>query len=134
MEDNHIEKKSRGGCLTAYLILLIIVEVVGIIGTIRLLSLDKSSLPPEIASVMNFDPITSYVSIIVSVLGLIAAILIFMWKKWGVYLYVASIVINVVVTFLTNPDTKSVIYSLVGAAIGLGIFYFLIRNVYKHLT
>ena len=113
MEDNHIEKKSRGGCLTTYLILLIIVQGFGIIGAIRLLSLDKSSLPPEIASVMNFDPITSYVSIIVSVLGLIAAILIFMWKKWGVYLYVASIVINVVVTFLTNPDTKSVIYSLV---------------------
>ena len=134
MEDNHIEKKSRGGCLTAYLILLIIGGVFQIIGAIRLLSLDKSSLPPEIAAIINSNPITNYVSIIVSVIGLIAAILIFMWKKWGVYLYVASIVINVVVTFLTNPSTSSVIYSLVGAVIGLGIFYFLIRNVYKHLT
>ena len=127
-------KKSRSGCLTAYLILLIIGQVLGIVGALSIVLLNKDHVPQEMLSLINNNPMTNYISILISVIGLIAAILIFMWKKWGVYLYVASIVINVVVTFLTNPSTSSVIYSLVGAVIGLGIFYFLIRNVYKHLT
>ena len=134
MKDNHIHKKSQGGFLITFLILFIIVQALQIIGTISLLSLGKSSFLTELATTISSNPIINYFSIIISVVGLTGAILIFIWKKIGVYFYISSVIMDLIKDFLTNTDTHSLIYSVCGTAIGLVIFYFIIRNVYKYFT
>lgn len=136
MAENFQERKSRGGCLTTYLTIFLILNVLGIIMNLSVSFVkNMEGLPSEVVASLESINITStYISVAFGLISIIALILIFKWKKFGVYLYLAALLIPTAMKFFTVEQTSSLIYSIIGTVTGLLIFYFAIKNVYKHLT
>lgn len=127
---------SRGGCLTTFLVLIIISSVWGIFSA--LISSGSSNIDQlpqqykEIIEVAN-SPLIRYSNLIFNCVYLAGCILMFMWKRLGVYLFVGATLVSTIFSFLTALNTFSIIFALIYTVIMLLIFYFLIRNVYKHM-
>ena len=100
MEDNNVSLKSerkRGGCLTTFLVVFIIFQVIGIISSIMTM-FNKDALE-EIYKTANMtvsvpSTLSIVVSIVLSLIMLAGLILTIKWKKLGIYLYVGSNVVS----------------------------------------
>ena len=96
-------KKVRGGWLTAVLILIIIH---GVFTSVLLLALRKQ--PGEPAA-----PWLWAAAILIGLADIIAAILMWFWKRWGLYLYVVSTLAGIVVGVLMLSSQMAAFHGLV---------------------
>ncbi|MCP3673840.1 MAG: hypothetical protein GY829_05145 [Gammaproteobacteria bacterium] len=104
-------KKSRHGCLTAYLILMIIANS----GTFLLY------LYLLIANVANFPAWTIPVLCFFGVVNLTCSIALLKLKKWGFYGFVASSIVVTGVNVLSGIAISSSFGGLIGIAILFGV-------------
>lgn len=133
MENN---KQSRGGCLTAFIILIIIGSVWGILSTFTssaMTNLDQ--FPQQVKDALEAanSPFVKYSGLIFNIITLASGVLMLMWKKLGVQLYVGVTIVSTVTRFFTAVSTFTIVTSLISLIIILLIFYYLIRNVYPHM-
>ncbi len=114
-------ERKRGGCLTAFLILMMIANPLTALSYLFAGSTISESLPDLPAWV-------------IPVLGLLAlanfvfAIAIWNWKKWGVYGFAGS----TAVALLVNLISIGILGSLFGL-IGIAILTFLLRPVWNQM-
>jgi len=118
--------KERGGWLTAWLSLLLVLGALG-------------ALLPLTSKTETFGALLSYM--VLPALSIIALIFIFQWKKWALYsyfglyfLYILGFIVLATTNFkLTDPILygNSMILYMVYLIVPLGVFAFLIRNKLK---
>ena len=113
------QPKNRGGCLTAWLIVAIIVNA--IYAFVSLSQLDTYFLTDTLRTVLC-------IGAVLNILNVVFAIAIFSWKRWGVYGYAIAIGLSI----LINLFIGAYLYAVVGL-IGPVIFYFLIRPVWDQM-
>lgn len=111
-----IREKKRHGCLTAWLVVIIVFSFIAII-----IAVPKGS--PVVPDVLPGWQIA--VVIVLSLFSAVCAIALFRWKKWGFWGFCASAVVTFVVNIAIG---ELVIVSLVGMAIELFILY-LVLNI-----
>lgn len=102
VEPHPADTRKRGSCLTAFLLLAIVSNLLFTFVT-------YSRLVPEVPS--SLQPYT-IVAAVLNLAAIIFAIAIFAWKKWGVYGYLAGVIITTIVN-LYFGDTLSFIRGLV---------------------
>ncbi len=100
-------KKVRGGGLT---ILLILIFLHSLLATAIAFSYLKAEY---VGSTSWILPLFS----LISVAGIVAAVGMWYWKKWGIYLYAAISVIGAVIHILLTGSTMVVFYDLIPVAI-----------------
>lgn len=138
MENGSKEKRERGGCLTAFIIVFIVLYSLGIIFTLCGAAMSNSSfvqsneaLKASFASVPTWSDATTAILYIVNIVGLI---LILKWKKIGAYLFIGSAVVSFIISLVISTSiVSSIIYGLIGYVILFGIFYFVVHPVWSHL-
>ncbi len=108
------ENKQRHGCLTAYLILLIVAN-----SATSLIYLLGSNTITQNAP--NMPGWASPILIAFSVFNLICAIALFKWKKWGFWGCCMTAVIMAGINLSIGLGIKSVLSGLVGIAILYGV-------------
>ena len=100
-------KKVRGGGLT---ILLILIFLHSLLATAIAFSYLKAEY---VGSTSWILPLFS----LISVAGIVAAVGMWYWKKWGIYLYAAISVVQAVIHILLTGSTIVVFYDLLPVAI-----------------
>ncbi|HVU14261.1 MAG TPA: hypothetical protein VHD90_23440 [Phototrophicaceae bacterium] len=110
-------QQQRGGCLTIWLVLAFIGGIFSVISYLTSTSTFIQAYPTATSA-------TFILLAIASALIVIGAVGLWMWKRWGFYAYVAGAIVAVVANFTIGIGLAG----LVGALIGLGILWFLIRN------
>lgn len=134
MENENKEKKERGGCLTAFLIVFIVLYSLGILGSLLSAAMGSSSneaLNKMFGSVPTWSYATSVILDIVNIVGLV---FILKWKKIGAYLFIGSAVVSFVISIITSASIVSTIVGgLIGYAIIFGIFYYVIHPIWNNL-
>lgn len=108
------DKEGRGGCLTAVLVLIIIGSFFNIFSSLIMLAMQPHELMIQIPMHLF---ILSFIS---GGLALSGAIMMFMWRKTGVYLYGSSILINIAVQ-VQMPYFQSI--QVIGMIIGIIIVF-----------
>ena len=114
-------ERRRGGCLTAFLILMLIANTLTGLYYLLAGSTVRQSLPTVPAWA-------------IPVLGLFAlanfvfAIATWKWKRWGMYGFVGS----AVVIFLVNMISVGILAALLGL-VGVAILAFLLRPVWSQM-
>ena len=131
------EKRSRGGCLIAFLIVMMIFSAIGLIGQF---------MPSNLKSQNTTDLIITVALSAAMLAGLIGT---WYFKAWGVYLYTLGNITSVIVSFMVDktaaldasgvtPETLDTIakYTKIGTVvftvIFLGIFLYLTRFIWKN--
>lgn len=110
--------KNRHGCLTVWLVLIIIFNIITII-----IAVPKGSpVAPDI--LLGWQTL---IVIIFNLFNIVCAIALFMWKKWGFWGFCASSVITFIVNIALG---ELIIVSLIGMTIELFILY-LVLNIGK---
>ena len=113
-QGNYTGKENRGGCLTAVLVLIIIGATINIFSSLIIIV----SRPAEL---LNLVPLHLYiVSLLSGGLALAGAILMFQWKKTGIYLYGSYLLITILVQ-IQIPGFQLI--NLGGILIGLLILF-----------
>ncbi len=109
-------RKKRHGCLTALLVFIIVINLFAAFFT----WLGAGVL----AEFLENEPATwvTWFNVIISLLVVVFAIAIFIWKKWGFWGLVAIQIINIVVSAVSG-NVFSVVSSIIGALIAIGILY-----------
>jgi hypothetical protein len=109
-----VKEKSRHGCLTTYLVLLIIGNLVTLV--FRLLS----SLAPD-----NKMPVLAIIAYsLLALFIIVCAVAIYNWKKWGVWGLCAVAVINFVIGVISGELLIISIFQLVAI---LGILFWVLH-------
>jgi len=119
MNQPTLHPKERHGCVTTWLILMIIGNA--IVALIYLFYWDKlmENIPDEsLAQIPNVNPT---ILGILGILNLIFAILLFQWKKIGFWGFLGTSVITLILNIQAGMGVSSVIGGLVGVAILYGI-------------
>ncbi len=114
-------ERKRGGCLTAFLILMLIANPLTGIYYLLAGSTIRQTFP-------NFPDWAGPLFGVMALANFVFAIAIWKWKKWGVYGFVAS----AAVAFLVNVISIGFLGALVGL-IGLVILAFLLRPVWNQM-
>jgi len=119
-----IEKKERGGCLTSWLFLIIICNIIGFIFFI---SVDEKNIN---ASLFNLNTIEIdkiillfKLSLFTCIINIISAILLLNWIRFGYWLSIITVVINVILNISLGFNAAFVILT---AIIGLFILTLLV--------
>ena len=115
-----VERK-RGSCLTAFLVLMLIVNPLAGLYYLFASSTLRQSLPTLPGWVI---PILA----IATIANFVFAIAIWKWRKWGMYGFAGS----ALVTFVINVISISVLGALVGL-IGVALLAFLLRPVWNQM-
>lgn len=116
----------RSGCLTVFLIVLIVLYALGTIGTFFAGPL-LSGFMPEYST----DTSYSIFSGVLSLLNILFLIGVWKYKKWGFYGFVAVSLLNIILSILI---TSSIITSLISGLIFPLILYFLIKPIWKYMS
>jgi hypothetical protein len=100
-------KPVRGGLLTAA---IVIMAIHGVFNTVALLLIRKSEYynPPPWLWVAAFA---------VGIATIVAALALWYWKRWGLYLYLAAAVASGVIGVITFPTFGIAFYNLIPVAI-----------------
>ena len=107
----------RGGCLTIWLVLMILAFAASAFTYL----LNSAALGPAFPNAPSW---AFMVLGIAGIVGVVSAIGLWMWKRWGFYGYIAVAVVALVI----NAILGQLVAGIVGAAIGLGILWFLIKD------
>ena len=112
--------KKRHGCLTAWLVLLVVLNALGSI----FIFISKPLLAHMGQSTANLGPSWAVpVAGAICLLQLICVLGIFMWKKWGFYGYAVIAAANVV----ANAMQGKLVSGLIGAVVIVGILYLMLQ-------
>ncbi len=99
-----VVKKQRGGWLTA---MIVIMAVHGVFNTIALLSFRDTgkwaTVPPWLLAAALFDGLATVA----------AAVGLWYWKRWSLYLYLAATAASIAVGLFVYPSMIAVFYNLV---------------------
>jgi hypothetical protein len=111
--ENTPRQKSRHGCLTAYLILAIIVNAgVGFYYLIR----------ANYLSQINNVPISFFITLaILGVTNIVCAIALFRWRKWGFWGFCVTTVIGLILNIILGLGVFSIVSSMISIGIMFGI-------------
>lgn len=112
------EKKERGGCLTAYLVVMIILQLFGVV---VVFFYDK------IPGVPPMDKTTLIISVVLGVLALIGLIGTWLLKAWGVYAYAIANVASIIVTAMDKFNAITLAFSIAF----LALFIYLTKDIWK---
>ena len=141
MEDNQLnqnlnEEKKRGGCLTAFLIVFLIFQGIGVVSNIiGLFTKDSEFMMQYYEMAQAAPPSTAMtvISIIIAIFMFVGLILVFQWKKMGVYLFTGGYIVQVITSIIVSPNVMTIVCAIVGLLIVQGIFLLLIKNVFKYM-
>ncbi|MGD1921118.1 MAG: hypothetical protein ACFCAD_20890 [Pleurocapsa sp.] len=109
-------QKQRHGCLTAWLILMIVANSIS-----ALIYLFNSAAIKQ--AVPNYPDWTFFVLIIISIFNLICAIALWKWQKWGFWGFLGSSV----AAFIINLSIGLGFGTSVSGLIGIAILYALLN-------
>jgi hypothetical protein len=115
-----VERK-RGGCLTAFLILMLVANPLTAGYYVLAGETVRQSLP-------NLPGWAIPVLAVAAVLNFVFAVGVWMWKRWGVY----GLFVSAALVFVLNTFIVGILPALVGI-IGPVILFFLIRPVWSQL-
>ena len=110
------DQKQRHGCLTAFLVLMVIVNSVSPILYLLGSSYIKQALPNA----------PSWLFAVLAVLGIfnvVCAIALFKWKKWGFWGFCASAVVALIVNISIELGIAQSLFGLIGVAILFGVLH-----------
>jgi hypothetical protein len=102
--------KKRHGCLTTWLIIIIIANIIVTFLNAGLLSVTEK-VPGWAIPVYA----------IIGVFNVVCAIALFMWKKWGFYGFCASAIVAIIANIAMGVNPFSAISSVIGIAILYGV-------------
>jgi len=109
-----MQRPPRHGCLTAFLIFLILVNVISVVMYLAAGDTIRQALPDA----------PSWISpalALLGVLNIVFAIALFQWKKWGFYGFIITSVIAVIINISIGMSVLQGILGLVGVAILFGV-------------
>jgi len=117
MEQPNLDQlKPRHGCLTAYLILMIIAN--SITGLFYLFS--GSSVAKAFPESSNWAlPIL----VIIVIFNIVCAIALFQWKKWGFF----GFIISIIITFIVNVIIGTNIFLSFLGLTGIAVLYWVLQ-------
>jgi len=118
-------QNKRGGCLTIFLIVMLIVSPLYIL---------ISLVPPSeklMASLPNWPVWAMYLMGLLGLVNLVSAIAIWKWKKWGAFGFAIAITIFFVMSVLRGA--VSLLGALFGMAISIGILVRLLKPVWQKM-
>jgi hypothetical protein len=116
-----VSAPERGGCLTIFLVLVIIGEALGIIGML----LGGAAMQQQYATLgISMPSWYTPVSIVAGILALVGAVGMWMWKRWGIYAMAASFVL----TLIGLIGIGSLVPGIVGTAIAGAILWFVTKD------
>ena len=113
------EKKKRHGCLTVYLVLILIVNSL-------LTYTYLVTPPPDTGPPFHMPLFSTWVYGVMSLVGLlnvISAVAILRWKKWGFWLFANTSFITVWLNYTMGMSFATSIVGLVGVAILYGVLH-----------
>ena len=105
--------KKRHGCLTAYLIFLIVVASGVVIYYITAASFVNSTL--------GLSGWTLPVLVVLGLLDIVCAIALFRWKKWGFWGFCALAVVTLIVNISSGSGIATSLTGLIGIAVMYGV-------------
>jgi hypothetical protein len=111
-----MQSRERGGCLTAWLILVLIANAL-----IAFYYLTSTS------ALQQVYPVSSVIFLLLAVIGavnVVSAIGLWTWHRWGFYLFGVTSLITLVINIGIGLPIVSSLLGLVG----VGILWFLLRN------
>ncbi|GAB6188031.1 hypothetical protein [Thermopirellula anaerolimosa] len=121
MDTDESQPRKRGGCLTAWLVFLILANLWVALQNLVAGAIARQAIPDLPAWVM---PLTG----LWALADCVFAIGIWKWKRWGLYGFIGSSL----AAFVVNLMTTGFVLALLGL-VGVGILAFLLRPVWRHL-
>lgn len=112
--------KKRGGCLTAFVVLMLIANPITALVYVAGADMVKRGLPhaPDWAF-----PVLA----LLGVVNTVSAVGIWLWKKWGVYGVVGTAAVALVVNLIVGVPPMNAFFGLAGP----GILIFLVRPLWR---
>jgi hypothetical protein len=141
MGENKMDKtKNRHGCLTAWLVLLIITNsITALSNLLNILRGDTfvqllqnpaytNQIPAEqlsqIQMLLDTPLWVFYVSIVLAIFNIACIIALFMWKKWGFWGFCASSILSVAINLIYfTKDITTIITSVIGGILTVLILF-----------
>lgn len=116
------EARSRGGCLTAFLVAMMIINPLVAILYLAAGSAIAKNLPDAPTWAM---PVLG----IFCIVNLAGAIALWRWKRWGFYAFVVSTIVALVVNIIIGLPA----HQIIAGPVGVIILYGLVRRVWDQL-
>jgi len=117
LENSMTTGKSRHGCLTAWLILIIVASSLTAFFYLSFSAMVAESLPPGTpAWVLFLLPVSS-------VLNVVFAIALFRWQKWGFWGYLALSIVIAVMNLSLGVGVGTTIFGLFGVVLLYGVLH-----------
>lgn len=110
-----METRQRHGCLTTWLIFMIIGNSITAASYLLMGDIIAQNLPNPIP-----QPIMTTL-IIVSILNLLLAIMLFQWKKWAFWVLVGTSIIALIINLSLGLGIGTSLFGLSGIAILFGV-------------
>ncbi|MEM8809372.1 MAG: hypothetical protein AAGF01_25400 [Cyanobacteria bacterium P01_G01_bin.38] len=113
-------KPKQHGCLTAWLILMIVANSIGALS--NLFFAIRPGVYADIVAVQGLAPVSAaafLLFVLMSVFNVVCAIALMRWQKWGFYGFIASSVAAFVMNLAVGVNIAQAALGL----IGLGILY-----------
>jgi hypothetical protein len=107
-----MSNKQRHGCLAAYLIVMMVLAVIGIIFSLLAVALGGAATQPLWTIILG---------IIVGIFNLVCLAAVWRWQKWGFYGILGASVFYAIISFASGAGMG--VATLIGAVIGMLIFY-----------
>jgi hypothetical protein len=107
-------QKQRHGCLTAWLVLVIVVNAVVALLYVVGGGVVASTLPSDRGWLV---PVLA----VLALANVAFAIALFTWKRWGFYGFVASSLIGLVINIAIGINPAQAVFGLLGVAILYGV-------------
>ena len=121
MRRNIVTERKRHGCLTVFLILVIVGNVIAVMSYL-FSSRDIRQVAPNVygVSLPAWYPI---VGLVCAMSSIVFAIAVFRWKKWGFYGYCMTTFIGLVVNLAVGFDMLPSVLGLFGVFILYGLLH-----------
>jgi len=104
-----METKERHGCVTAWLIFVIVVN--SIVGILYLISAIGAGMYDTISPTMLL------LLTVLSVINVICAVMLLQWKKVGFFGFVGTSIVAFIINLSLGMDTLQALFGLVGIAV-----------------
>ncbi len=115
-------ERSRGGCLTAFLIAVMIINPLVAIMYLAAGSLIQKGLPDAPSWAM---PVLG----IFCIVNFASAIALWRWKRWGFYGFLVSSIVALVINIIIGVPA----HQIIAGPVGVIILYALLRSVWDQL-
>ncbi|MCI2425802.1 hypothetical protein LM599_07445 [Candidatus Acetothermia bacterium] len=113
-----LKEKQRHGCLTIWLVLLIIGGVLSLIGTAVMYLVDPQLMRETFPDAPGW---TVYAMGLISLFSFVFAIVLFTWKKWAFWGYVVTSIASAIVSITMGTPAWQWLLGLTGVVILYGV-------------